>query len=153
VRQWLLSVKTKEQYFKPQYIDTTLDHLDKNNVAEAIKTLERAEHEIPEFLDKYLESEFYLKFMFGGKGKDDEFIIDYTNQLQQAVDKYPDYADLRNNLGIAYLIRCRNLFLNALEEFREALKINPEYKKAEKNLKLAENDGKGFLILLRAILK
>lgn len=153
VRQWLLNVKTKERYFKPQYIDTALDHLDKNNVAEAIKTLEKAEHEIPKFLDRYLESEFYLKFMFGGKGKDDEFIIDYTNQLQQAIDKYPDYADLRNNLGIGYLIRCRNLFLNALEEFRGALKINPEYKKAEKNLKLAENDGKGFLILLRAILK
>ena len=104
-------------------------------------------------MDKFLESEFYLKFMFGGKGKDDEFIRDYAEQLRQAIDKYPGYADLRNHLGISYLIQCRNLFLSALEEFREALKINPEFKKAEKNLKLAENDGKGFLILLRAILK
>ena len=83
----------------------------------------------------------------------DDFIYGYTDQLKQTVDKFPKYADLRNNLGIAYLIQCRNLFLNALEQFRYALEINPQYKKAKKNLKLAENDGKGFLILLRAILK
>ncbi len=91
--------------------------------------------------------------MFGGKGKDDEFIQHYHEKLKKAITKYPRYPDLHNNLGIVSLIQCRNLFLNALDEFREALKLNPEYKKAEKNLKLAENDGKGFLILLRAILK
>ncbi len=100
-----------------------------------------------------IEHEFYLKFMFGGKGKDDKFIQDHIRKLKELINKYPKYADLRNNLGIAYLIQCRNLFLNALEEFRQALKINPGFKKAAKNLKLAENDGKGFLILLRAILK
>jgi tetratricopeptide (TPR) repeat protein len=100
-----------------------------------------------------LENEFYLKFMYGGKGKDDLFIADYVRKLRDLLDDHPDYADLRNNLGIAYLIQCRNLFLKALEEFRAALKINSTFKKAEKNLKLAENDGKGFLILLRAILK
>ena len=91
--------------------------------------------------------------MYGGKGKDDSFIADYVQTLQETIEKYPHYADLRNNLGIANLIQCRNLFLNALAEFRTALKINPNYKRAEKNLKLAENDGKGFLILLRALLK
>lgn len=100
-----------------------------------------------------IEHEFYLKFMYGGKGKDDSFISDYVVGLREMIDKYPGYADVRNNLGVANLIQCRNLFLKALEEFRTALKINPDYKKAQKNLKLAENDGKGFLILLRAILK
>lgn len=99
------------------------------------------------------ENEFYLKFMYGGKGKDDGFIADYVNNLKEIIADYPDFADLRNALGTAYLIQCRNLFLKSLEEFRTALKINPEFKKADKNLKLAENDGKGFLILLRAILK
>ncbi len=153
VKQLLISIKEKGSYFKPQFLDTVLDYLEKNHTDEVIKLLEKAEYEHPELLGRYLESEFYLKFMFGGKGKDDEFILDYTNQLKKIISKYPDYADLRNNLGIAYLIQCRNLFLNALEEFRVALKINPEFKKADKNLKLAENDGKGFLILLRAILK
>lgn len=153
VKQSLIYVKTMDLYSKSDYIDTTLVHIEKSNFTEAIKTLKKAEQELPKLLDKILESEFYLKFMFGGKGKDEEFILDYVEQLKLAIKKYPDYADLRNNLGIGYLIQCRNLFLNALEEFREAIRINPDFKKAEKNLKLAENDGKGFLILLRAILK
>lgn len=153
VKELLNTVKINELFSKPEYIDKILDHIENNQFSEAIKTLEKAEQEIPLYLDKYLESEFYLKFMFGGKGKDDNFILEYIDELKRAVGKYPNYADIRNNLGIGYLIRCRNLFLNALEEFRLALKINPEFKKAEKNLKLAENDGKGFLILLRAILK
>lgn len=100
-----------------------------------------------------IENEFYLKFMYGGKGKDDSFIHDYIEDLNRQISENPDYADVHNNLGVAHLIQCRNLFLKSLEEFRSALKINPNFKKAEKNLKLAENDGKGFLILLRAILK
>ncbi len=100
-----------------------------------------------------VENEFYLKFMYGGKGKDDIFIADYVQKLVEIIEDHPDYADARNNLGIAYLIQCRNLFLKSLEAFRKALKINSSFKKADKNLKLAENDGKGFLILLRAILK
>ena len=153
VKQLLMTVQSREVFFKPQGIDIIFEHVENNNIPEAVKILEKAGHEFPDFMDKFLESEFYLKFMFGGKGKDDDFIHDYAEQLRQALDKYPGYADLRNHLGICYLIQCRNLFLSALEEFREALKINPEFKKAEKNLKLAENDGKGFLILLRAILK
>jgi len=153
IKQILMIVKSRELYFRPQSFEIILEQIEKNNIAEAIKTLEKTEQEFPDFMDKFIESEFYLKFMFGGKGKDDEFIRGYAEQLRQAIDKYPGYADLRNHLGICYLIQCRNLFLSALEEFREALKINPEFKKAEKNLKLAENDGKGFLILLRAILK
>lgn len=100
-----------------------------------------------------IENEFYLKFMYGGKGKDDHFISEYVENLSGLIDEHPNYADFRNNMGVANLIQCRNLFLKSLEEFRAALKINPNFKKAEKNLKLAENDGKGFLILLRAILK
>ena len=58
-----------------------------------------------------------------------------------------------NNLGVIHLIQCRNLFLQALGEFRKALEINPDFEKAQKNKVLVENDGKEFLILLRAILK
>lgn len=103
--------------------------------------------------DLSFEDEFYLKFMYGGKGRDDDFIAGYTERLSRVLADYPGYADLHNNLGIAYLIQCRNLFLKALDEFRAALQINPEFERARKNLKIAENDGKGFLILLRALLK
>ncbi len=113
--------------------------------------LSKPREALAHFMD--IENEFYLKFMYGGKGKDDSFIADYVEKLREQIARHPEYADIRNNMGVANLIQCRNLFLKALDEFRAALKINPNFKKAEKNLKLAENDGKGFLILLRAILK
>ncbi len=153
IKSLLTEIKEKKQFFKPENIDTILKHLDDENIDEAVNALEIAESDRSDIVGYDFENEFYLKFMFGGKGKDDEFIMQYTKQLKDVIQKNPDYADLRNSLGIVYLIQCRNLFLNALEEFRQALKINPDFKKAEKNLKLAENDGKGFLILLRAILK
>ncbi len=153
VESQLIDINSNGLHFKPEYIDEALEQIKKANYLAAINVLDRASRELPELLDSFLESEFYLKFMFGGKGKDEEFINEYISQLKSAIAKYPSYADLHNNLGIAYLIKCRNLFLHALEEFREAKRINPNFKKADKNLKLAENDGKGFLILLRAILK
>lgn len=153
VKLLLMNVNGKGTHYNYQYLATAVDCLEKNNIEEAIQSLEKADSERTDSFDENLVNEFYLKFMFGGKGKDNDFIRDYSNKLKEIVANHPEYADLRNNLGIAYLIQCRNLFLSALDEFRHALKINPDFKKAEKNLKLAENDGKGFLILLRAILK
>ena len=149
----LINIREKSQHFKAEYINSSLELIEENKYEDALGSLERAKENPVKYMDTDIENEFYLKFMFGGKGKDDQYIRQYTEELQKIIEKYPEYPDLRNNLGIAYLIQCRNLFLNALEEFRNALKINPNYKKAQKNLKLAENDGKGFLILLRAILK
>jgi lipoprotein NlpI len=73
--------------------------------------------------------------------------------MKQEIAEHPRYPDLHNHLGVAYLIQCRNLFLRALDEFRRAIRLNPNYRQAQKNLKLAENEGKGLFILLRALLK
>jgi tetratricopeptide (TPR) repeat protein len=96
---------------------------------------------------------FYLKFMFGGEGRNDAIISHYEKMIQERIEHNPHFADLHNTIGILHLIQCRNIFLKAIDDFKKALTINPEYEMAKKNLKLSENDGKGFLILLRAILK
>jgi tetratricopeptide (TPR) repeat protein len=139
--------------FRTSRLEKAIRLIGEGVFAEAQDELDVLRQESPVEIDGLFEHEFYLKFMYGGKGKDDAFIQKYAESLRAAIQEYPNYADLHNNLGVAYLIQCRNLFLRALEEFRQAIKINPRYKRAEKNLKLAENDGKGFLILLRAILK
>ena len=131
----------------------TLEKLKLAEYGAAVDELQGLRREIQTEFALGFENEFYLKFLYGGKGRDDEFVRRYTDRLLGAVRDYPQYADLHNSLGVAYLIQCRNLFLRALEEFRVALRINPNFKRAERNLKLSENDGKGFLILLRAILK
>ncbi|MDZ7291277.1 MAG: tetratricopeptide repeat protein [candidate division KSB1 bacterium] len=139
--------------YRTPRLEKAMQLIDEGAYAQATQELQSLRQEINTETDLTFEHEFYLKFMYGGKGKDDDFIQRYAEQLRTAIHEYPDYADLHNSLGVAYLIQCRNLFLRALEEFRVSLRINPGYKRAEKNLKLSENDGKGFLILLRAILK
>lgn len=152
-KELLDNIREKGANYKVEYIVSALSLMEENKYSEALNALESAQSDHPPTVETDIENDFYLKFMFGGKGKEDRYINEYVEQLKQVINKAPLYPDLHNNLGIAYLIQCRNMFLNALEEFRHALEINPNYKKAEKNLKLAENDGKGFLILLRAILK
>ena len=91
--------------------------------------------------------------MYGGKGLSRWALKKFERDLLNVIGIQEDYADLWNSLGIVHLIQCRNLFLQALGEFNQALEINPKFEKASKNRKLVENDGKEFLILLKEILK
>ena len=115
--------------------------------------LEHRDKVFPTEVLSLIGMDFYLKFMYGGKGLNQEIIGKFERKLNSAIDDHPKYADLWNNLGVVHLIQCRNLFLKALSEFDRALEINPSFDKAIKNKKLVENDGKEFLILLRAILR
>jgi len=140
-------------YFEDIDVRQAMKEIQDDNHSEALELLEKIETKLKSEGENYIDDEFYLSFMFGGKSKDDQVISGYINLLQQKAEEKPNYADLHNNLGVAYLIQCRNMFLKALGQFRVALKINPKFKNAKKNLKLAENEGKGFIILLRALLK
>jgi hypothetical protein len=51
------------------------------------------------------------------------------------------------------MIQCRHLFLKSVAEFEKAVELNKDYTDANNNLSLIRNVKKGFLILLRAILK
>jgi len=99
------------------------------------------------------DSEFYLKFLFAGLDKDTKALDHYIRTLERSISQHSDYPDLHQSLGIAYLIKGWHLFVNSMDEFQEAVDLNPSFKKAQKSLKLLKNDGRGFLILLRAILK
>ena len=123
-------------------------------IEKAVKLLVENRNKVfPEEVLSLIGMDFYLKLMYGGKGLNDDIIRKFEMRLDKAVNDHPNYADLWNNLGIVHLIQCRNLFLQALTEFDQALNINPSFDKALKNKKLVENDGKEFLILLRAILR
>ncbi|MCB0282237.1 MAG: tetratricopeptide repeat protein [Calditrichae bacterium] len=120
----------------------------------AVKTLNGAREKLfPDAIHSIIGINFYLRFMYGGRSLNTHTLKSFEQELLDSIEQQGDYADLWNNLGIVHLIQCRNLFLQALNEFNRALDINPKFEKALKNKKLVENDGKEFLILLRAILK
>jgi len=54
---------------------------------------------------------------------------------KKAIGLHPDYADLHNNLGVAYY-KQEDLD-NAIPEFRKAIEINPKYANAHNNLGMA----------------
>ncbi len=121
-----------------------------------VRTLEQLEvcfNNVPVEPDLHFHDAFYLNFMYGESGRDEDQINTYVERLERLTIQYPKYADLRNKLGIAYLIQCRQLFNKALKQFKHAIQINSNYDRAKRHLKLAQNEGKGFLLLLRAILK
>jgi tetratricopeptide (TPR) repeat protein len=153
-RQQLEKVEASENKIFSGIYPNIISALDHNEIEKAVQILENNRDKVfPQEILGLIGMDFYLKFMYGGKGLNEEMIKRFEHQLNKALESHSDYADLWNNLGIVHLIQCRNLFLQALNEFDHALEINPAFDKARKNKKLVENDGKEFLILLRAILR
>jgi hypothetical protein len=77
----------------------------------------------------------------------------YESRVREQEEVREGFADYWNDLGRIHMIQCRNLFLSALSEFDKSVEINAKFKEAIKNYDLVKNNKKGFLILLRAILK
>lgn len=100
-----------------------------------------------------VEQELLLRLMLRSSAEDGETIDTLVAELERMSARHAEYADLHNSLGVAYLIQGRNYLLRAARQFKEALRINPRFRTAKRNLRLVENEGRGLLILLRTLLK
>ncbi|MBN1885363.1 MAG: hypothetical protein JW876_07570 [Candidatus Krumholzibacteriota bacterium] len=96
--------------------------------------------------------ELYLLFLQSGGDLDVKAIDGYLDRVREMLDRNPTYADGYNALGILYTAQCKLLMDSAASSFRRALEINRNYRKAQKNLRLTENDRQGIFILLKALL-
>lgn len=118
-------------------------------VYEKLTTI-RADQE--SFAEEDLSLELYLILNFRETGLSEEEIDRFVRRTVSAIEANPGYADLQNDLGILYTAKCKMFIDKAHECFQEALKLNPDFKRAEKNLKLAINDQQGIHFLLKALL-
>lgn len=96
--------------------------------------------------------ELYLMLLGGGENLSEDSIANYLARVWEIIEQNPTFADGYNSLGILYTAKCKILMDKASASFRKALEINSNYKKANKNLRLAENDRQGIFILLKALL-
>ena len=97
--------------------------------------------------------EFYLRFLFGGSELTPEMIELYEEHFiteSENVKKYPDYW---NDLGVYNLIKSRSFYLRSIAEFEKAIELAPNFEDAKKYRDMIKSNEKGFLILLRAVLK
>ncbi|MEW6516416.1 MAG: tetratricopeptide repeat protein [candidate division FCPU426 bacterium] len=138
--------------FNNEYFKVAQNYLAKDQYAEARQAMLESKSAVMSDAGSEVYHEFYLRLKYGEEGVDRKSTEHYIAKLEDILEKHPQYVDIHNDLGVAYLIQCRFLFNRAINEFKRALAINPNYSQAKKNLKLSENEGKGFLILLRAIL-
>jgi tetratricopeptide (TPR) repeat protein len=156
-------INSAKLYFKnasildERYQDKTyraaFNQLWKDNYVDALKLFEQflvdmRRIDVHEFI-----ADFELFSKLSGLKDTPITVEEYVDLMNSKIEKYPRYPDLRNALGKAYLIKVRALFNAARQQFKKALEINPDYHEARKNLELLENEMKGFILFLRAILK
>jgi len=156
-----LDRKVKENLDKAMQLDP---HIDRSRVEEAMVYFKDKEYK--KFVDTLDEArgsskldaidriflDLYLMTIHGGEEFREEDIERYLDEVIEIIDRNPTYADGYNSLGILYTAKCKILMDKASDAFRKALEINRNYRKAQKNLRLAENDRNGIFILLKALL-
>jgi tetratricopeptide (TPR) repeat protein len=96
--------------------------------------------------------DLYITLLLEGDEFQEEEIDRYLDRVREIVDQNPTFADGYNSLGILYTAKCKIFMDMASKAFRKALEINANYLKAQKNLRLSENDRQGIFILLKALL-
>jgi tetratricopeptide (TPR) repeat protein len=94
---------------------------------------------------------FQLRLLYSAEEMSTEVLENYEEKITQELQKNPSYPDLWHYLALIHLMRCRHYFLKGLDNFRDATRINPQFDKAVKNLRLVENDGREFLALIKTI--
>jgi tetratricopeptide (TPR) repeat protein len=157
VTRFIKSLKESERYKSKKWqdifenIETVINEGNIENILSSLQDLQI--NIATQQKENTLLEAFYLKFMYGGRELTNEEVESWEERIMRQMEINPNFADFWNAMGTIHMIKCRSLFLKALYEFESAVKINKNYKDAKRNLKLILNNKKGFLILLRAILK
>jgi tetratricopeptide (TPR) repeat protein len=157
VVRYLKSLVKQERYQANEWqnlFENTLGILSDGTLSEILTQLESLQLKLITHvkIDPIIES-FYLKFMYGGRELPYTELESYENRIWALAEERNNFADFWNEMGTIHIIQCRHLFLKAVNEFERAVELNNNYSEAMKNLELIQNIKKGFLILLRAILK
>jgi tetratricopeptide (TPR) repeat protein len=146
----------KAEMIMPDIMDQTYlegkKFLDEGDLERAFKRLltcreRRKEQKWQEFANSY------MKFMLGANRVNEKLLTRRIKSLKEAIAANPHYADLHHDLAIAYTLLGSFVHTKAVKEYRQALSINPDFDRARRNLKLAENEIKGFEVLVKAIMK
>lgn len=94
---------------------------------------------------------FFLRLLYSETEMSKSAMESYERQISESLQQNPAFPDLWHYLALIHLMQCRQHFLDGLDNFREATRINPQFEKALKNLRLVENDGREFLQMIKGI--
>jgi tetratricopeptide (TPR) repeat protein len=139
--------------YKNEAVTRGEDFLRRNEYEKAYEAFSQGQRNVPRPVDLGFAIDFYLQVLYNTKKLNRATIARHIKQLQDIIDKHPNYADLYNHLGVAYVIMSKFVNNQAIQQFEKAQQINPAFDRAKRNQKLAEYDHKGMQLLFDAILK
>lgn len=127
--------------------------LNENNIEKSLNLIQeyRDKHYIRRVPPEIFGYQFYLRLFYSDEELSSETLENYEEKITAALQKNPSYPDLWHYLALIHLMQCRHYFLKGLDNFADATRINPNFDKAVKNLRLVENDGREFLSLIKTI--
>lgn len=125
--------------------------LKENESQKAFDEMKIARYKGTQFFYRYEKFECYLKLLFIDEINHFEMIWKYIKFLQELLKKYPSHADIYNDLGLAYCMLRNYVNEKAITCFKNALDINPEFEKAQRNYKLSNYEKTGSELFLKAI--
>ena len=139
--------------FKNRFLQNGLDALENKDLERAFIELSKGYESATDGKFPKKTYNFHLEYLFQNENLREDTVVRHIKKLTKQLESHPNYPDLYNELGMAYTVLAQFHSDRAIEAFQKALKLNPEYKIAMKNLKLTQNELKGLKTLLRAILK
>jgi len=139
--------------YKNEQVAHGEDFLRRNEYEKAYEAFLQGQRGMPRQADLSFVIDFYLQVLYSPRKLNRAAISRHIRKLQDIVDKHPNYADLYNHLGVAYVIMSKLINNQAIQQFEKAQQINPAFDRAKRNQKLAEYDHKGIQLLFDAILK
>lgn len=146
------AAKINPQY-KNEHTSRGEELLKRNDYEKAYAAFTQGQRSVSNQVDLGFVIDFYLQVIYNSKKLNSAAIWRHIRQLQDVIEKHPNYADLYNHLGVAYIIMSKFVNNKAIQQFEKAQQINPAYDRAKRNQKLAEYDHKGTQLLFDAILK
>ncbi len=145
----------KARLINPSYQNdhyfNSLNYIKSDEPGKAFEELKMAKYRGTQFFYRYDKYEYYLKLFIFDEANQFELIWKYIKFLQELVKKYPNHADIYNDLGLAYCMLRNYINEKAIISFKNALEINPNFDKAKRNYKLSSYEKTGSELFLKAI--
>lgn len=137
--------------YQNKHYQQAMEQLKANELSKAFESLKAARYQGTPQYYRFHKYEQFIKLMFMEEENQFELIWSYIRYLQQLIKKYPNHADIYNDLGLAYFMLRNYINDKAISCFKAALDINPKFEKAQRNLKLSSYEKTGSELFLKAI--
>ncbi len=154
---YLKQVRDLEKYRDPEWekeFSEVLELMKDNDHEVILPLLERLQLKLVEmFVKNEKVAEFFLKFQYGGKAFDVKTISRYDMFFMNSGPREHQYPDYWNNRGVFQLIKSHAYFQEAIRSLKNALAMEPNYHEARETLEKLKAHEKGFIFMIRAMLK